>query len=79
MLLSNRHAFKLIALTSQASSINQSVVLGKSLVQQANRTSKRTMVSSDYNKFREILNRSRHVVAITGAGISAESGMERSK
>lgn len=33
------------------------------------------MVSSDYNKFREILNNSRHVVAITGAGISAESGM----
>lgn len=37
--------------------------------------STRTMVSSDYTKFRDILRNSKNVVALTGAGISAESGV----
>ena len=35
----------------------------------------RMKASSDMNKFKEIVKKAKHVVALTGAGISAESGV----
>ena len=72
----SKHALKLISPISQTSKKSTLLgeLLGKTLMNSATSSSRRTMVSSDYNKFREILSNSRHVVAITGAGISAESG-----
>jgi len=74
-MFSSQHAFKKLISNEFT---NQSIksILKKTTMNQVNsQHSKRTMVSSDYKKFREILRNSKHVVALTGAGISAESGV----
>ena len=40
-----------------------------------NRTVEREPPSSDMNAFREVFAKAKHIVVLTGAGISAESGV----
>lgn len=69
MLASNqslKYAIKLSAKIANQSFLNRSSG-------QLNQLAKR--MSSDYSKFKEVLRNAKNVVAITGAGISAESGV----
>ena len=74
MLFSNQAKYALSRFIS-IEVTNQTVLNKSILANQTFKLTKRTMVSSDFNKFRETLRNAKHVVALTGAGISAESGV----